>query len=457
MSRPISPTKACVGRWGPRRWLPPLVAVLALAAQPAMANGEAAITAQAEADHGAFLAYAPAPARRAGLCLIDTGVNSNPDTEGVVVERTAIDGGSGDDVSPALHGTVLAMMAGAAFNGWGMTGTAPSAIQIISVRILEPGQTTFPFSAYATGISLCLEMAGRFNIKTINLSLGNNQSPTSENSERVVNAIEEAHDYGVAVVAASGNDDDGAVGYPAAYPAVVSVAASDSLSGGLCSFSNHGKGLRLIAPGCELEGADPTTGAANFDYWQGTSEASVIAASALTALMSYRPDLTSDEAERLLTTADEGSLDISQTFRDAGLGQLVVEGEAAEPQTLATGVPSPGASATPSVTPSSPAPVARRERAFPAPVVRLKHRKNRLILTVTDRPPEALVQVCYLARRRRALGLKLLRKVTGNFTTLSVSTINLAAITVRYIDPYDTRRAGPWTTLRPPARRRPGR
>ena len=34
-----------------------------------------------------------------------------------------------------MHGTVLAMMAAA--KGWGMAGTAPRSIQIISVRILS--------------------------------------------------------------------------------------------------------------------------------------------------------------------------------------------------------------------------------------------------------------------------------------------------------------------------------
>jgi hypothetical protein len=62
----------------------------------------------------------------------------------------ALDGSSGEDASLTLHGTVLAMMAGEPANGWGMVGTAPGAIGAVSVRILEPGQTTFPFSAYAT-------------------------------------------------------------------------------------------------------------------------------------------------------------------------------------------------------------------------------------------------------------------------------------------------------------------
>lgn len=92
-------------------------------------------------------------AQPAGLCLVDTGVNVNPDTESVVVDRTAIDGGSGNDVSPTTHGTLLAMMAGAPANGWGMVGTAPHSIQIVSVRILEPGQTTFPFGYYTDGIT----------------------------------------------------------------------------------------------------------------------------------------------------------------------------------------------------------------------------------------------------------------------------------------------------------------
>src|ERR1019366_8104981 len=147
-----------------------LAALLALLLPAATAGAETAITAQAVADNGAFLPYAPAPAQLAGLCLVDTGVDLNPDTEGVVVERTALDGGSGEDVSPTLHGTVLAMMAGAPANGWGMVGTAPRAIQIVSVSIVEPGQTTFPFDAYAAGITACLRVRQQHNVRVINLS-----------------------------------------------------------------------------------------------------------------------------------------------------------------------------------------------------------------------------------------------------------------------------------------------
>ena len=426
-------------------WTCILAALLALLLPAATAGAETAITAQAVADNGAFLPYAPPPAQLAGLCLVDTGVNLNPDTEGVVVERTALDGGSGEDVSPSLHGTVLAMMAGAPANGWGMVGTAPRAIQIVSVRILEPGQTTFPFSAYATGIDACLSVRSHYDVRVINLSLGTSEVPSGRDYEMLGNAVQEASDYGVAVVAAAGNDDGGAVEYPAAYPGVLSVGATDTQGGGFCSFSNRGEGLRLLAPGCDLDGAEPTTGAANYNYWQGTSEASAVAAAALDAVDSYQPGLSPEAAENDLTGADSGVLDIAQTFRNAGLGAIVAAGEAAEP----------GAQSNPTPA-SSPQPVAplttmKLTQPFGRPQARLKRVRHRLVLALSGRPSEAQVQVRYLGRRGRSRRLSVLRTLHGAFTSLTLPTSGVVEVSVRYTDPYDVERASPWTTLRIPA------
>ncbi len=422
-----------------------LAALLALLLPAATAGAETAITAQAVADNGGFLPYAPAPAQLAGLCLVDTGVNLNPDTEGVVVERTALDGGSGEDVSPTLHGTVLAMMAGAPANGWGMVGSAPGAIHIVSVRIVEPGQTTFLFSAYAAGITECLQLRHKDNIRVINLSLGTAQSPSGEGYEEVGNAVKEASDYGVALVAAAGNDDGGAVEYPAAYPGVLSVGATDTQGGGFCSFSNRGEGLRLLAPGCDLDGAEPTTGAPNYNYWQGTSEASAIAAAALDALASYQPGLSPEVAEKDLTEADNGVLDIAQTFRSAGLGAIVVAGEAAEPGAQSNSTP--GSSPQP-VTPLT---AMRLNRPFGRPQARLRRVRHRLVLALTGRPSEAQVQVRYLGHRGRSRRLSVLRALHGAFTSLTLPTSGVVEVSVRYTDPYDVERASPWATLRLPA------
>jgi hypothetical protein len=411
---------------------------------PTVARAETGITAQAVADNGGFLPYAPVPAQLAGMCLVDTGVNLSPDTEGVVVERTALDGVSGDDVSPTLHGTVLAMMAGAAPNGWGMVGTAPRAIQIVSVRILEPGKTTFPYSAYASGITECLELEHKYNIRVVNLSLGTSEGRSAEATELVGNAVERAINNGIAVVAASGNDDGGPVAYPAAYPGVLSVGATDTQAGGFCSFSNRGEGLRLLAPGCDLDGAEPTSGASNYNYWQGTSEASAIAAAALDALDSYQPGLSPEAGEKDLTEADSGVLNIAQTFRNAGLGAIVSAGEAAEP-----GAQTSTAGSSPQ--PVTPLTAMTLTRPFARPRARLRRIRHRLVLSLTGRPKEAAAQVRYLGHRGHSRRLSILRTLHGAFTNLTLPTSGVAEVSVRYIDPYDAERAGPWTTLRLPA------
>ena len=396
----------------------------------------------------------PPPPQPAGLCLVDTGVNVNPDTESAVVERIAIDGGSGNDASPEEHGTVLAMMAAAPRNGWGMVGTAPTATRIISVRILEPGQTTFPFAYYTDGISTCLQRAREYNMKVINLSLGNNETPSSQDYEALSDAIERANNYGVAVVAAAGNDNGGPLDYPAAYPSVLSVGASDTVGGALCSFSNRGEGLRLLAPGCDLDGANPMNGEANYNYWQGSSEASDIAADALDALDAYRPELTVQAAEEDLTSAQGGELNIAQSFRDAGLSEVVAAGEAAEPATpAAASVPSPPAGTSQTMLPtttstSTPGTSVFLER-LARPRAKLTRNDKHLVLVLQDRPPNIRIEVRLLGHHKRSRHLVVLHTLTSSSVTIPLCT-GTVKIEARYIDPYDLDRTSEWTTLLAP-------
>jgi Subtilase family len=458
MSTPASPTSRVRRR---RAGICSLAAAAALTLTiSTSASAEVTPTVQAVADNGAFLAHVPPPSQRAGMCLVDTGVSVNPDTESTVVYRGAIDGGTGDDVSPDQHGTIMAMMAAAPANGWGMVGTASNAVQIVSIRILEPEQISFPFDAYASGITDCLQLSDRYGIRTINLSLGSSEIPSTESYEAVANAIERANAYGIAVVAAAGNDDGGTVEYPAAYAGVLGVGASDTLGGAVCAFSNRGENL-LWAPGCDLDAADPTSGTARYNVWQGSSEASVITAAALTALFAHDPSLSAREGEQDLREADHGTLDIAQTFRAAGLGQLVTEGEAAEPhpQTAHTPeahTPEPAAviaapigAAQPVAPPPTAAPGPDLLSAFPRPAVKLQRRNGRNVLMLAERPSEARVEVRYLGYRRHSSRLSTLRTRIGTFSALAIpsSAVELSA---RYIDPYDISRTSPWVTVHAP-------
>ena len=61
-------------------------------------------------------------------------------------------------------------------------------------------------------------------------------------------AVKYARDKGVVVVAAAGNDGRGQVGYPAAYPGVVAVAATQ-FDETTTFYSNWGKEIDVAAPG----------------------------------------------------------------------------------------------------------------------------------------------------------------------------------------------------------------
>jgi hypothetical protein len=212
-------------------------------------------------------------------------------------------------------------------------------------------------------------------------------------------------------------------------------------------FSNRGEGLRLLTPGCDLDGADPTTGAPDYNYWQGTSEASAIAAAALAVLDAYQPGLSPEAGENDLTQAENGVLNIAQTFRTAGLRAVVTAGEAAEPGAQAAGSSNP-ASSPQDVAPSGSMTLTQR---FQRPRARLTRARRHIVLVVSGRPREAELQVRYLGRRGHSRELRVLHTVDGVFTSLTLPSSGLVEVSVRYTDPYDVERASPWTTLHLPA------
>lgn len=290
-----------------------------------------AITSEAKAANAAFLAYAPRPPTAGAMCLVDTGVNDVPDTGPTLVYATALDGGSPSDSDPEGHGTLMTMLAGG--QGHGLRGIWPQ-IRIVSIRATStpaPGHApSYQYANYVEALKKCLEHSS-LNIKTVNLSLSSTIPPTPDQAQQFAQALNELVARGIAVVAAAGNAP-GEVQYPGAEPGVLSVGAGTN-TGGTCSFSASEK-VGIFAPGCEVEFADPITD--NFapdEYVQGTSDASVITAAALTALVSYAPTLTLAQAENLLvTTAVAGHLNVAGAFEAAGLGSIVAAGNAAIPQ-----------------------------------------------------------------------------------------------------------------------------
>jgi hypothetical protein len=367
------------------------LAGLVLALSPAAAHAASPpITGQALAADAVFLDYAPPPPGGAGaLCLVDTGVNPNPDTTPGLVSATALDGGTGNDVDPLGHGTVDAAIAGG--SGQGLLGAWPQ-LKIISVRattVPSPGQEPqFEFDDYSRAILKCVQPRTGPQVAAIDLPLSSVLPPSPDETATFANAAGVAQGDGISIVAAAGNTP-GAIELPASEPGVFAVggdqvagAVNDPNPAETCSDSAT-TGLTFFAPGCGLDTIDPQTDAPEC-CGNGTSQASAFTAAVLVALRSYDPTLTpAKAAQLLLSTVTDGHLDVAAAFKADGLGAIVTAGNAATPQPppapAPTPTPAPAPTAPPAPAPATPSAIAR----VPLPVVKSaswKHGVLRIVL-----------------------------------------------------------------------------
>ena len=191
------------------------------------------------------------------LAIMDSGIDiSHPEFTGRLL--TGYDFVDNDNIPQDGdgHGTHVAGIAAATGNnGRGIAGIDWQA-RILPIRILNnfgSGSTV----NFAKGILYAIENKA----DVINLSLG-----TSVNSSLLEYSTYYAYQSGIALVASAGNFN-GPVSYPAAYPWVLAVGATNSLDQRWAS-SNYGAQLDLVAPGVDIY----STGlAGSYFYETGTS------------------------------------------------------------------------------------------------------------------------------------------------------------------------------------------
>ncbi len=190
------------------------------------------------------------------VAVIDTGIDFNhPDL------RANYKGGYNaiDSDKPPMddhgHGTHVAGTIAAVKDGEGVVGVAPNA-SLYAVKVLDKNG-----GARLTSIIKGLIWVARNDIQVANMSLG---SPMGSLFMRL--AVKYASSKGVAIIAAAGNSG-GSVGYPAAYPDTIAVAASDSKDG-RATFSSRGKAVDFIAPGVDVKSTLP---GGKYGRYSGTS------------------------------------------------------------------------------------------------------------------------------------------------------------------------------------------
>ena len=261
----------------------------------------------------------PAWARQHGsktirIAVVDTGVDvGHPDLAGKIAGRyNAVDGTSSvtDTVG---HGTFVAGVAAAGTgNGVGIAGAGYDS-SILAVKVADRDGE----------INLDDEIAGirwaaDHGAAVINLSLSGTEPSSSE-----LAAVRYAQGKGALVIAAAGNDGDTVTQYPAAYPGVVAVAATDVARGRRAAFSSHGSWVTLAAPGVNLASTVPRAGSEYFPTrtgyarGDGTSFASPLVAGAAALIKAQNPALGADGIRRALVAGSGG-----YGGNDVGAGQL---------------------------------------------------------------------------------------------------------------------------------------
>ena len=208
------------------------------------------------------------------VAVIDTGIARVPDlaqTEFVdgynFVDKTT------DATDDHGHGThVAGTIAQSTNNGIGVAGIAFKA-KLMPLKVLSASG-----SGSVADIADAIRFAADHDAKVINMSLGGRMG-----SRVLGNAVRYAHDHGVVVVCAAGNDGRGQVSYPAAYPGAVAVAATQA-DEQTTFYSNWGKEIDVAAPGGNTRGDEkggvlqntinPRTKESIYAWYMGTSMAS---------------------------------------------------------------------------------------------------------------------------------------------------------------------------------------
>jgi subtilisin len=167
-------------------------------------------------------------------------------------------------------------------------------------------------SASLSSILQSIDWCVRHKIKIINMSFG-----LEKHHETLYEAIRLAHQQGILMVAASGNEGKPGLQYPARYPEVISVGSIDR-QGNISDFSQYGTSLDIVAPGSEIYS---TWIRKTYKTISGTSMACAHVTGALALILSINPSLSPTAARRILLQNTEA---LSATFLLQGNGLVSV-------------------------------------------------------------------------------------------------------------------------------------
>lgn len=215
------------------------------------------------------------------------------------------------------HGTHIAGTIAASNQMYGIIGVAPRSL-IHPVKAFDLNGSAF-VSDIIAGIDWCV----RNKIHIINMSFG-----MRSRSKSLLQAVTNATNAGISVVASSGNDAKRkSIDYPARYSQTIAVGATDR-SRRIASFSNRGSYVDIYAPGEKIVSSWLKN---KYHEMSGTSMATSHVSGAIALLLAIKPGLKPQEIKVLLkrtanatrsrnnrrSTQTPGEIDIVRLLREA--------------------------------------------------------------------------------------------------------------------------------------------
>ncbi|SDI76124.1 S8 family peptidase [Nonomuraea jiangxiensis] len=230
-------------------------------------------------------------------------VTEGPDMSSGVTSRV---------VAPGRHGTAMAgLIAGSGAEN-GFVGVAPEA-RILSLPLVvdgEPDLGNAPLQGEQptaeSPLARALRYAANHGAQVVSMSIGSYGALRSERE-----AVSYALGKGVVLVAAVGNDGQTTYAkekstsywsFPAGYPGVIGVAATDK-QGRRAPFSSDNLSVLVSAPGMEVPVVKRGTG---YELSEGTSSAAALVSGVAALIKARHPGLPPEQVAQALAMSGRG-------------------------------------------------------------------------------------------------------------------------------------------------------